>query len=115
MVVMEVMDRCIAVILWVATREEEILMVVMAALGRCMVMVATDRCTAMEEEAPCMVTEVTAACMVTEVTGPCTAVTAAMATLRICMVVMVVMVLCTTAAPRWDAIRLHRLIGTAVV
>ena len=106
MVVMEVMDRCIAVILWVATREEEILMVVMAALGRCMVMVATDRCTAMEEEAPCMAMAVM---------GPCTAVTAAMAILQTCMVVMVVMVLCTTAAPRWDAIRLHRLIGTAVV
>ena len=106
MVVMEVMDRCIAVILWVATREEEILMVVMAALGRCMVMAATDRCTAMEEEAPCMVTAVM---------GPCTAVTAAMATLRICMVVMVVMVLCTTAALQWDAIRPHRLLGTGVV
>ena len=106
MAVMEVMDRCIAAILWAAIAEEGILMVVMAALGRCMAMAATDRCTAMEEEAPCMVTEVM---------GPCTAVTAAMATLRICMVVMVVMALCTTAAPRWDAIRLHRLIGTAVV
>ena len=106
MVEMAVMDRCIAVILWVAIPEEEILMAVMAALGRCMVMVATDRCTAMEEEAPCMVTAVM---------GPCTAVTAAMATLRICMVVMVVMALCTTAAPRWDAIRLHRLLGMAVV
>jgi hypothetical protein len=106
MVVMEVMDRCIAVILWVATREEEILMVVMAALGRCMVMAATDRCTAMEEEAPCMVTEVM---------GPCTAVIAAMAILQTCMVVMVVTALCTTAALQWDAIRLHRLLGTAVV